>query len=616
MTNRRFFNFEANSWNRRGTRRRRRADSYGDNDYRNQNLSQHRNRNIILNNYLDYRNNQNLTNEQRLRRRAEIHLRNNTRRVRQIQNWWRTQRQRQIDQRLRYFTPHGGTRLRRRLPPTNGITPNLDIDGEPDIIVNQNRIAEDYTNPPPAYNDDIQHLPTYSEAVANEPTNTYGGYDRTLRAYGGQTRVNAIMLRDALNRLNGGDDGIFGIDEIYNDNDYADMLNNYNNRRIERRNELFNNRREGRRDALRVATRSIRDRWDRHQRRRIRGTAGNYIPDWFGMGLEENDRINLWNDYNNFAISRLTRENQSKRIQRWWRNLRERINNINRNLEIRENVNEEQFPDNTEEVEAIRNGELPVDEDGYVHFGENGNQPEEEPLNLNLNLNLDDVNLDEDRIINQNNIAPPLYAGGEDVQLQNDQIDPNRRVIIPPENEDENGDEIPRGEEEAFIVGFHRMYDDDDVRERQRIADIVEFNRRYNGPKGILINDKVIPFDVYKYKGRNYKARNRYVLYFDKENSTVGIKFVEYTPPNQGEDRRLPFIPDFNKRKIFYLHVFDNTNDIFFQGWKINIFNFNNASLGKFNYTHNDYNYKNDKNVLINTGLAHYDQLPEEYLNV
>ncbi|KAL6600145.1 hypothetical protein U3516DRAFT_762109 [Neocallimastix sp. 'constans'] len=93
-------------------------------------------------------------------------------------------------------------------------------------------------------------------------------------------------------------------------------------------------------------------------------------------------------------INNLTRRNKAIRIQRAWRN---RIrNNIENALNERENQNEEQNPDICEEVQAIRNGELPVDEHGYISFGNEGNVPDE----------TEDLNLDSDKNIRNRDIEP------------------------------------------------------------------------------------------------------------------------------------------------------------------------------------------------------------------
>ncbi|OUM68910.1 hypothetical protein PIROE2DRAFT_3301 [Piromyces sp. E2] len=309
---------------------------------------------------------------------------------------------------------------------------------------------------------------------------------------------------------------------------------------------------------------------------------------------------NILNERNrNRRILHLTANNQARIIQRAWRNRIRR--NIENNLNNRENLNAQQNPDVAEEVEAIRNGELPVDEDGYVHFGDNGNQPEEE-----INLN-DDPN----RPINQEDIEPQMYFGGGYENI------PGGGAKDGGDSEGEDDDPEPQ-----FVVQHHRIFDNDSPIERQRRRNIMEYNRRHGAPRFIYVRNilddglTTIIFDPYAYKGLNFKARNKYVLYWNKENSTIGIKFVEYHPPAEGENNRSNFRPDFNKRKIFYLHVFvfDNFNDIGFRGWDVNIESFQRTSMGNFIYTPEDLGQRRDKYIDINIGNANYQNLQELYV--
>jgi len=92
-------------------------------------------------------------------------------------------------------------------------------------------------------------------------------------------------------------------------------------------------------------------------------------------------------------------------------------------------------------------------------------------------------------------------------------------------------------------------------RNQQEILDLLGINRPRNNPvKCIMVNNEEVPFDIYAYYGRNKEVRNKYVLYYNREKQTIGIKFIDDIRYNY-----IPgFNPDFSKRKIFYLKVLIN----------------------------------------------------------
>lgn len=136
------------------------------------------------------------------------------------------------------------------------------------------------------------------------------------------------------------------------------------------------------------------------------------------------------------------------------------------------------------------------------------------------------------------------------------------------------------------------QYDDPD-----RIIRVMEYNQRFLRPSKILLNEREIPFDIYKFEGLNNLCRNKFVLYYNRKKDSIGIKWVGDHKPV-----RLPFKPNFNKRNIFYLETIDTESlPLNFKGFDVNILNSNNASMGRFKYTIDDLNNKSDKfcNVVV-----------------
>ena len=89
--------------------------------------------------------------------------------------------------------------------------------------------------------------------------------------------------------------------------------------------------------------------------------------------------------------------------------------------------------------------------------------------------------------------------------------------------------------------------------------------------------------------------KNKYCLYYNKENNSIGIKFVKNTGkfiPTEGNPT-----PVFEKRKIFYLQILENNG--VFDNWSVNIYNSNNDLIGDFVYSLLDYNNKEDKSTNI-----------------
>ncbi|OUM59570.1 hypothetical protein PIROE2DRAFT_14840, partial [Piromyces sp. E2] len=381
----------------------------------------------------------------------------------------------------------------------------MDDDDDDDGIM-----IEEGADEPPDYHNDIGNLPHYGEIDQIEQPPIY---DQTLRRYVGIEQVQRRIFRNFLT-----DEEQEQLDRVQDDNEF--------NRREQIRRNIENKRRNI--DNLAQRRRFIPDR-PRNRRRPV----------------DQDVRIRQQN--RNRRIQHLTANNQARIIQRAWRNrIRKNIENNLNNIE--QNINIQKEPDAIKEVEAIRNGELPVDENGYVHFGENDNQSEEE-------INLND---DPDRPINQEDIEPQMYFGGGYENI------PGNGARDGGDSEGENDDPEPQ-----FVVQHHRIFDNDSPIERLRRINIMEYNRRHGAPRFIyarnILDDGLttIIFDPYAY--------NKIVL--------LVLKFVEYHPPAEGENNRSNFRPDFNKRKIFYLHVFENLNDIGFMGWDINIESFQRTSI-------------------------------------
>lgn len=114
--------------------------------------------------------------------------------------------------------------------------------------------------------------------------------------------------------------------------------------------------------------------------------------------------------------------------------------------------------------------------------------------------------------------------------------------------------------------------------------------------KTIEINNKEIPFNIYKYKDRNSEVVNKFVLYYDKERDLIGIKFIE---PNSFRYRYDPtFRPNFLRRKIYYLEILDGEyNDP--EGYDVNVKNQYDRTLKSFSYTRIDKENKRNKYVKI-----------------
>lgn len=135
-------------------------------------------------------------------------------------------------------------------------------------------------------------------------------------------------------------------------------------------------------------------------------------------------------------------------------------------------------------------------------------------------------------------------------------------------------------------------------RNQQEILDLLGINRPRNNPvKCIMVNNEEVPFDIYAYYGRNKEVRNKYVLYYNRERQTIGIKFIDDIRYNY-----IPFFnPDFSKRKIFYLKVLDKPREIYeWNGWRVSVISSNNAYINGFRYTEEDYNQKRNKKCQMN----------------
>ena len=76
-----------------------------------------------------------------------------------------------------------------------------------------------------------------------------------------------------------------------------------------------------------------------------------------------------------------------------------------------------------------------------------------------------------------------------------------------------------------------------------------------SGIKNIYLDNKQIPFDIYKYKDKNKEVRNHWVVYWNKEKNAIGLKYVY---PQGRRWYREGVTPDFRKRNIFYLDIIDN----------------------------------------------------------
>lgn len=135
-------------------------------------------------------------------------------------------------------------------------------------------------------------------------------------------------------------------------------------------------------------------------------------------------------------------------------------------------------------------------------------------------------------------------------------------------------------------------------RNQNEILDLLGIDRPRNNPvRCIMVNNEEVPFDIYAYYGRNKEVRNRYVLYYNREKQTIGIKFIDDIRYNY-----IPFFnPDFSKRKIFYLKVLDEPREIYdWNGWRVSVISSNNAYINGFRYTEEDYNQKRNKKCQMN----------------
>lgn len=108
----------------------------------------------------------------------------------------------------------------------------------------------------------------------------------------------------------------------------------------------------------------------------------------------------------------------------------------------------------------------------------------------------------------------------------------------------------------------------------------------------ILVNEREVPFDIYRFKGRNGECRNNFVLYWNKEDGQIGVKWID----GDYMTRPLPFIPDFTKRKIFFLDILQPN---FLNEFRIDVRNTLRRSLGSFYYTRQDIINKNDKFITV-----------------
>ena len=137
-----------------------------------------------------------------------LEQRNRTRRVSQIQRWWRGNEIRS-GRRIMPFSGSHRTVARRRLP-VRGEEANIrDNRRSPDILVER----------PPPYHGDVTELPTYDEVMrydAEAPPE----YDHTLERYGGPVPVLRRRLREFLHPTEQ-----VGMDEVIDDEP------EYNNRR-------------------------------------------------------------------------------------------------------------------------------------------------------------------------------------------------------------------------------------------------------------------------------------------------------------------------------------------------------------------------------------------------
>lgn len=109
-------------------------------------------------------------------------------------------------------------------------------------------------------------------------------------------------------------------------------------------------------------------------------------------------------------------------------------------------------------------------------------------------------------------------------------------------------------------------------------------------PNRLKYNNKILNFDIFKYQGNNKACRNKYVIYYNKKNNSIGIKYVEDNPTGYKKG----FKPNFLKRNIFYLEVLPSN---FYN--KFVYIQHNNITLKKLRYSYNDFINKEDVEIKL-----------------
>ena len=255
----------------------------------------------------------------------------------------------------------------------------------------------------------------------------------------------------------------------------------------------------------------------------------------------------------------IRRRNAARKIQKTYRNYKTRqlLNRLNNNIGLIDNED--------------RDLEIAMNDIGYIRG--NDGYWHSNNRNFNINNNLENTNISAaDRrphVINnyRRRIDYDILRGNAEVIDENDIQEDGRQ----------NWDYIQHDR-----IVLHN--------EDQRIANVDEYNRRRMRPYKILINNREIPFDIYKFEGDNKAVRNHYVLYYNRKKSQIGIKYI-----GDLRHRYIPgFQPDFNKRNIFYLEILE-IPAVGFNGYDCKVLNSNNALMSQFNYSVNDAANRSDK---------------------
>lgn len=132
--------------------------------------------------------------------------------------------------------------------------------------------------------------------------------------------------------------------------------------------------------------------------------------------------------------------------------------------------------------------------------------------------------------------------------------------------------------QDLYFKLYRRDYDEDLILQHQAFEEVIERANNnnvslndiedylkdvdviYSGIKEIKFNNNKYVMNIFKYKGKNKECRNKWVLYWDKRENGIGIKYVDWDPNQRVavRDENGQYVkPDFKERNIFYLQVLD-----------------------------------------------------------